>query len=276
MVSGNKKRLAEYLAVEEDKDVPPEKDKNKDGIDDDLQILHDCEDKPVAVKEELQLTVDKEEDGSCPKDSHSKNNHAGEAEGTCESDKYETLRESYGQWGIRWSEFDKNSRQVKREKFFDTKEQRDKFAEKLEDKYNFARFEAWLDEPTGEVKVTNPPSITYEPRKIGESMDLDMGTGRFNKRMKLTEQCGCGSDLGASMVNVVIPPPMNDMFVAPPTEDERNSMLWSFAKAVATHVSEMIANDAELKKVYGLEIPRKAAVMFDVVYNNILSNLEKA
>lgn len=199
------KKLTEVLNIKED---DSEKDKNKDGIDDDLQILHDCDEKE-PVKEELYKTIKKPPKGPCPQDYHQKFNHKGETEDVCISDKY--------------------------------------------------------------VKVDDA---------VKESIDLnECGTGRFNKRLKLSEQCGCGmdpmDDFSKISTNVIIPP-SQDIFVAPPTEDEKNSILWSFSKAVATHISEMIASDIELKKVYGHEIPRKAAVMFDVVYNNILSNLEKA
>jgi hypothetical protein len=194
------KKLTEVLNIKED---DSEKDKNKDGIDDDLQILHDCDEKE-PVKEELQKTEPKDGE-ACPKGSHANANHIGVSDDVCESDKYTKMNEN--------------------------------------------------------------------------KFDLDIGTGRFNKRVKLSEQCGCGmdpmDDFSGISTNVIIPPPQ-DVFVAPPTEDEKNSILWSFSKAVATHISEMIASDIELKKVYGHEIPRKAAVMFDVVYNSILSNLEKA
>ena len=46
--------------------------------------------------------------------------------------------------GVRWSEFNKRNEAVVKEKFFDTKEQLDRFVTKLEEKPNFWRFEAWL------------------------------------------------------------------------------------------------------------------------------------
>lgn len=50
-----------------------------------------------------------------------------------------------GEWGLRWREFDKNDRLVIRQKFFSSKQARDKFAERIEQSSNFAEFYAWLD-----------------------------------------------------------------------------------------------------------------------------------
>jgi hypothetical protein len=36
-----------------------------------------------------------------------------------------------GEWGVRWTQFDRSNRIVKRERFFDSAEARDKFAESL-------------------------------------------------------------------------------------------------------------------------------------------------
>ena len=46
-------------------------------------------------------------------------------------------------FGVRWTEFDKNDRGVTKEKFFATEKAREKFCEKVEQKDNFWRFEAW-------------------------------------------------------------------------------------------------------------------------------------
>jgi len=47
------------------------------------------------------------------------------------------------EYGVRWSEFGKDDRIVKKEKIFDTKAKLDAFTKKLEKKDNFNKFEAW-------------------------------------------------------------------------------------------------------------------------------------
>ena len=49
------------------------------------------------------------------------------------------------EYGIRWSEFDRNDRLVVKERIFKTEKARDKAIEKLEQKPNFNAFEAWLN-----------------------------------------------------------------------------------------------------------------------------------
>lgn len=54
------------------------------------------------------------------------------------------IREESQEFGVRWSEFDRNDRIVKKEKVFTTKQALDKFKIALEKKDNFNKFEAWL------------------------------------------------------------------------------------------------------------------------------------
>lgn len=51
------------------------------------------------------------------------------------------------QYGIRWTEFDKKDRIVKKEKFFKTEGALKNFVAKQEEKPNFNQFEAWLRTP---------------------------------------------------------------------------------------------------------------------------------
>ncbi|MFA5189031.1 MAG: hypothetical protein WC460_06770 [Patescibacteria group bacterium] len=201
------KKLTEVLSIKED----DSKDKNKDGIDDDLQLLHDCDEKE-PVKEELYKTIKKPPKGPCPQDYHQKFSHKGEAEDVCISDKY--------------------------------------------------------------VKIEDA---------VKESTDLnECGTGRFNKRLKLAEQCGCGMDPmndfdGISTANVVMPPPPSpDVFVAPPTDEEKNEIIWSFSGKVADMVEDLIETDPDLRKIYGHEIPRKSEIMHALLFDFVSQNLEKA
>lgn len=49
------------------------------------------------------------------------------------------------EYGVRWTEFDKQDRMVVKERFFTSQEAMDRFCAKLEEKPNFNCFEAWLD-----------------------------------------------------------------------------------------------------------------------------------
>mgnify|MGYP000885114021 CR=1 FL=1 len=49
------------------------------------------------------------------------------------------------QYGIRWIEFNKAGGMVKKEKFYNSKEKRDKAAARLEQTESFYRFDAWLN-----------------------------------------------------------------------------------------------------------------------------------
>lgn len=176
MIKKNKK-LIEVLSIEEGKES--DKDKNEDGVDDDLQILHDCDD-PVKESEE-------------------------------------------------------ESKPSKKSK------------------------KPWEKEDTKK-----------------ESIDLDTGTGRFNKRIK--EQCGCGIDMSMDVDPIdpshdVVNP---DVFVAPPTDEEKASIVWSFAGKVADYVEELIESDPDLKRVYGHEIPRKSEIMHALLFDFVSQNLDKA
>lgn len=55
------------------------------------------------------------------------------------------LKQKDEQYGIRWSEFDRNDRPIKKEKIFNTQKQRDTFVKKLQKKPNFYQFEAWFN-----------------------------------------------------------------------------------------------------------------------------------
>jgi hypothetical protein len=47
------------------------------------------------------------------------------------------------EYGVRWTEFNRRDELVQKEKFFDTEKKRDKYIEKLEQKDNFYRIEAY-------------------------------------------------------------------------------------------------------------------------------------
>lgn len=65
------------------------------------------------------------------------------------------MKKIIGDFGVQWTEFDKNDRMKRKKKIFKTEKQRDKFVEKLEQKDNFLRFDAWSNEgyvSKGEIK----------------------------------------------------------------------------------------------------------------------------
>ena len=51
-------------------------------------------------------------------------------------------------YGIKWQQFNKKDQIVTKEKFFETETARDNFANKIEKKDNFYRFDAWLQNIT--------------------------------------------------------------------------------------------------------------------------------
>lgn len=70
-------------------------------------------------------------------------------------------------YGIRWSEFDKNDRVTNKEKFFDNSEARDKYADKLQEKDNFKEFLAWSDpDETKEANRHESKKATSTPSKV--------------------------------------------------------------------------------------------------------------
>ena len=50
-----------------------------------------------------------------------------------------------GEYGLRWTEFDRNDRQKTKQKWFSTDAARERFANNLESKDNFNEFVAWSD-----------------------------------------------------------------------------------------------------------------------------------
>jgi hypothetical protein len=50
------------------------------------------------------------------------------------------------QWGVKWSEFGKGDRLVQRKRFFNSEAALDRFVAQVEEKHNFNRFEAWLEQ----------------------------------------------------------------------------------------------------------------------------------
>jgi hypothetical protein len=79
-------------------------------------------------------------------------------------------------WGIRWKEFGKNDRTRVKEKFFTDADAREKFSQKLEDKDNFASFEAWSDPPKA-VQVAE----VVKDHLHGLGVDSDLGVSRDKK-----------------------------------------------------------------------------------------------
>lgn len=49
------------------------------------------------------------------------------------------------EYGVEWFEFDRHDRAVKKQKIFQKKETRDKFADTVQDKPNFWKFAAWCN-----------------------------------------------------------------------------------------------------------------------------------
>jgi hypothetical protein len=49
------------------------------------------------------------------------------------------------EYGVRWTEFGRNDRAVSKEKFFSSREARDKFADKVRTKDSFWRFDSWFN-----------------------------------------------------------------------------------------------------------------------------------
>lgn len=74
-----------------------------------------------------------------------------DSEGTSES-----LKESED-WGVKWIEFTKDSRQITKQRFFSTEKSREHFADILKEKDNFKEFVAWSD-PSKEVEALQIPS----------------------------------------------------------------------------------------------------------------------
>ena len=65
------------------------------------------------------------------------------------------------EFGMRWSEFDKNGRMIKREKFFKSHNSMMTFLNKLTQSNNFNRVEAWVgnDQSAGTSERDAPTSI---------------------------------------------------------------------------------------------------------------------
>jgi hypothetical protein len=47
-----------------------------------------------------------------------------------------------GDWGVRWFEFNRQDQPVQKARYFRTREAMERFMDKVQDKDNFARFEA--------------------------------------------------------------------------------------------------------------------------------------
>jgi len=61
------------------------------------------------------------------------------------------LSAGYQDWGLRWSEFDRNDRIKTKQKFFKDEKARKKFIDKLEKKDNFKGVESYSDPKTAKV-----------------------------------------------------------------------------------------------------------------------------
>jgi hypothetical protein len=58
------------------------------------------------------------------------------------------------EFGVRWSEFDRNDKIVKKQKMFSTQDQLNAFVKKLIDQDNFNRIESWTGGPVEEANAT--------------------------------------------------------------------------------------------------------------------------
>ena len=86
---------------------------------------------------------------------------------------------------------------------------------------------------------------------------------------------GRGSASGLPIkINVTIPA-SEDIFVAPPTDDEKWKIIWNFASSVANFAEKTAKNDLALESVYQHELVRKAEKLREALFDFISEELER-
>lgn len=74
----------------------------------------------------------------------------------------------------------------------------------------------------------------------------------------------------------VIVPSSTDFYVANPSPDERNEILWRSASEMSDYIKQYVANSEELKRIFTYEVPRKAEVLSSKLFDFILNELERS